>query len=648
MKPLIIYITVFLCSVAVAKGQSELSELEIQTEITALLGEEDADDFAERLAGLAERPVAVNSGDENEIARLFFLTEFQVKVLADHVKTKGSIVSVYEIALLPGFDGPTARLIAPFITLDVKDKMFLGGGATTALVTVMYKEGSSQLTSSGMRSVLRLRHSGTKLSYGFTAENDPGEAFTFKGAPGFDFLSAHIMYQGEGLVSRVIVGDYSLRFGEGLVFNNGGWLGGWLTSPSFMAGRAVVSPYTSSDENNFFRGAGIILGSLSVGGVIFISSNAIDGRVEYNPEDSLEYITTLVKGGLHNTESGLKVRNSLTESIAGIHLTAGNDDFRAGLTASATFFSLPLLPDTTTGVSLFKIRGDRLVNLGMDIKGGSGRFLFFGETAYSLPGSWAAIAGIREIPSDRVTINIIGRCLSPEYHTFHSSIFGAGSSAGNETGIACNIHIEAARYIFLSAGADICRYPWLRYRSSSPSTAFRTEVTGEYSPSEKFNYRLSWSISRREYDETGDTGVPETKEYIRQQMSMTAVYSHSSAIRLTSRAGWCRVKTTGESGWLLAQDILLTLKNIPVRFWGRYSLFTTGGFDSRLYAYENDMLHSFNIPALYGEGSRSYFMAEWNITGNIMLRVKYAVTMNEMENVRTSINEGRVQLKIVF
>ncbi|MCK7538867.1 MAG: hypothetical protein MZV63_51970 [Marinilabiliales bacterium] len=72
----------------------------------------------EELDELKESPVNINSGDAKEISRLFFLTEFQVMVLADHVRRNGNVVTLYELALLPAFDRNTVMLMAPYISLQ--------------------------------------------------------------------------------------------------------------------------------------------------------------------------------------------------------------------------------------------------------------------------------------------------------------------------------------------------------------------------------------------------------------------------------------------------------------------------------------------------------------------------------------------------
>ena len=99
--------------------QEESQDLrESVEEILALSEDADPAAMLEELEELKVSPVNINSGDEKEISRLFFLTEFQVMVLADHVRKNGSVVTLYELALLPAFDRNTVLLMAPYISLE--------------------------------------------------------------------------------------------------------------------------------------------------------------------------------------------------------------------------------------------------------------------------------------------------------------------------------------------------------------------------------------------------------------------------------------------------------------------------------------------------------------------------------------------------
>jgi len=651
MRTALLITVIVLLQYTVTRAQNEAGgEAEAAAEILALSDEYNAESIFENLAELRERPVLVNSGDEEEIARLFFLTEFQVKVLADHVSRNGPVVSVYEIALLPGFDRNTAMLAAPYLSLEVFTGGSAGrGGSTTVIATASARLPSGDSDETSVRASLRLRHKGAAVSYGLTAENDPGEPFSFKGTPGADFVSGHVMYERPGAVSRIIAGDYSLRFGEGLVFNSNGWQGSRLVSPSFMTGRTVISPYVSTEENSFFRGAGCVLGTMTSGLIVFLSSNEIDARVVADPGDSSVYISNLVKGGLHDTESGKDARNGLTENIAGLHISAGKDMIRGGITASFTHFSLPFSAGVTGAETVYDFSGNKLFNLGFDLKAGTGKILLFSEGAWSFPGSGAFTGGIRVTPTGRVTLNLTGRHYAPDYYTFHANSYRSGSSVSNEYGIAGNVHIEAARHLFLSAGADIYRIPWLRYRSSAPSTGSSVELRGEYMPRDGLNLRFAYLVSDREYDvQVDNRGVAPSQRDKREQLTAMLVISPSETVRSTTRAGYCRLNGGEEKGYMLCQDLALSFRALPVRVWFRYALYSTDSYASRLYAYENDMLYGFSVPALYGEGSRSALMVSWKPFSSLELRAKYAVSMRKEGQGNEIARDVRLQGKIVF
>ncbi|MFN2335635.1 MAG: hypothetical protein ABR560_01585, partial [Bacteroidales bacterium] len=163
------------------------------------------------LADLKESPVNINSGDMQEISRLFFLTEFQVMVLADHVRKNGNVVTLYELALLPAFDRYTVMLMAPYISLQPSQE---GGGRTygrtmvTLTASTRFISGESE--PEGVRSLLKMKHERDRFNLGLTAENDPRESFTFRNASGPDFLSGYLEFRGKGMTDRVIVGDYAL------------------------------------------------------------------------------------------------------------------------------------------------------------------------------------------------------------------------------------------------------------------------------------------------------------------------------------------------------------------------------------------------------------------------------------------------------
>ena len=82
-----------------------------------------------------------------------------------------------------------------------------------------------------------------------------------------------------------------------------------------------------------------------------------------------------------------------------------------------------------------------------------------------------------------------------------------------------------------------------------------------------------------------------------------------------------------EHGILLFQDLIYQFPSTDVKLYGRFANFNTDSFDSRVYAYENDLLYNFSVPAFYGKGSRWYAMVSYAPIRNIKFWVKGSQTI---------------------
>jgi hypothetical protein len=235
------------------------------------------------------------------------------------------------------------------------------------------------------------------------------------------------------------------------------------------------------------------------------------------------------------------------------------------------------------------------------------------------------------------------------YASFHGKGPGSGSATGNEQGILGNFTFEAAKHLFISGGCDIQYFPWLKYRCSAPSFGVKKEIKVKFLPTEKltidalYNYRFSM------VDQIETTGIPQQKEIITRSFRGSIRYSIYDNLRIASRIDCKIVDLSGKRGMLLLQDMNYRFLSIPVSCWLRYCIFNTDDYESRLYTWENDMLYSFSIPALSGEGSRSYIMIKWEIGDFAEIRVKYGLTsLIESGMSLKDIRELKMQCKVMF
>ncbi len=609
---------------------------------------EAVDSYTDRLYELAESPVRINSGSENEISRLFFINDFQVKSLVEYIKSSGKIMSFYELANIPGFDIATAEMIMPFCTLETAGKAGKGpsGVAGRLITNLAFKPGETDTSLSGspMKVLTKFRFASGGFSGGFTAEKDPGEKLA---NPLPDFLSAYVSYSGTGFLRNITVGDYSIRFGQGTNTNSSFRPALSLTSPGYMSAREEIKQYTSSDENNFFRGISADFAIRDLGVIIFYSSNKIDATISQGPDSTGNHIENFYLTGTHTTPSLLLKKDAITETTFGMNLSYSIRNFKIGASFSEGRLSLPFYPAGISPEEVFDFRGKSNSVASLYYTSLLRRFLLFGEFSVSDYSNYAVVQGFSFRPSDRLTINLLYRNYAAGYFSFHGNGPGTGSSTSNETGLFGNFSFEAAKHVFISGGCDVEKYPWLKYLCSSPTWGMRHEVRIRAEPSVKVKVELSYYKRMSMSDIGGSNAIPQQKKLTTSSFKGVARYSPTENISLAFRIDYRNAMPSDSKGVLMLQDINYKFRKIPLTIWFRYCLFNTDSWDSRIYTYENDLLYSFSIPAFSGEGSRSYIMAKCDIGKRTEVRLKYGITtVNYSKPEYRETDEIRFQMRI--
>jgi hypothetical protein len=251
-------------------------------------------------------------------------------------------------------------------------------------------------------------------------------------------------------------------------------------------------------------------------------------------------------------------------------------------------------------------------------------------------------------PSDRLSVSCFYRNYQPGYFSLHGKAAGNSLGSWNENSILANFTFEAAKHLFVSAGCDIRHFPWLKYRSCSPSNAVKRELRMKYLPTDKLAVELLYDYRYSTTDNNDDPGIPSYNETITRGIKGSVKYSPEDRLVLGTRIDFKTAVPEGSKGMLLLQDVSYTFRKIPVTFWLRYCTFKTGSWDTRLYTYENDLLYSFSIPVLSGEGSRSYLMVKWKIAKFAELRFRYAITSAKEQWHFEHREEYKIQVKINF
>jgi hypothetical protein len=107
-------------------------------------------------------------------------------------------------------------------------------------------------------------------------------------------------------------------------------------------------------------------------------------------------------------------------------------------------------------------------------------------------------------------------------------------------------------------------------------------------------------------------------------------YKINAAFSMRSRVEliWVDKETTrAEQGFLTYADIFY---KPLLESWAcnlRLQYFETGSYDSRLYAYENDVLYGFGIPVFYDKGFRYYMNVNYDVNKKLGVWLKWSQTL---------------------
>ncbi len=605
--------------------------------------------IVEDLMYLFENPLNINQCSIEDLSKLAFLSDFQVKSLWDYIQTNGNLLSIYELQLIFGFEREDIQRIAPFIKLgnpnDLEPlKYLLRNGRHEVSVkssTILenqagYKNPSTPEASRylGSKYSLYTRYSfqaKDRMAFGLIAEKDAGEQF-FKGAnqKGFDYLSGYFTLSKVGLIKKLVVGDFDAEFGQGLTF----WSNlsaGKSSNPLGIRKRPRgLVKHSSANENIFLRGAGVTIPIKKFDITIFGSYKKIDASLEDTIIDDQKYFTSLPQSGLHRTPKEILSKRVLGELIAGGNVSYKGRKMNGGITISHVRVDGGFRVDS----SLYKLYSPSptgRTNIGFNLQRYIKNHLLFGEAAIEPKTSEHAvlIGGLFKL-SPLVEFSVLGRSYTRGYTNIYTSAFAEGSGAYNEKGIFTGITLFPIKRLTLSGYVDIFSFPWLKYRVNAPSTGHEYLVQSEYRFSATFTGQVRYKLKRAEQNYIAECDrmvvvIPQNSQSARVQFT----YTPDKRLMLRSRFDFTEFSSdsTGrERGYALSQDIGYTHPKYPITVSFRFAIFDTPSWNTRIYSYESDMLYTFSVPAYSSKGIRTYIMLAYSPTSRIDCWLRWSQT----------------------
>ncbi len=591
----------------------------------------------------------LNTGDPAEILQSPLLTPAQAQGILRHRARFGRFLKVEELQVVDELDTMIIRRIRRFLQcgMPVVDSRFRPSAVLAAARHELTVRGRRNLGDksgyssdgnypfyTGDPNQLYLRYkmtAGSHFSAGVVMEKDAGERFLDRSNGGrIDYFGWHVFFRPSTKVKMMAVGDYQVQFGQGLVAWNGISLGKSTEVHQVYRRGTGFRPYSSSGETGFYRGLALAIGNRRTTLHTWFSYRRLDASLfPVDTTFTLFEVSSIQQSGLHRTWEEISRKANLGQTVAGVHWQHEEKRWRHEMTAQYTGYEYPLWPGDDP-YERFDFGGKAYISVGY-----SGRLLLPNGSAYTeiasdREGDIAYLGGIVLMTDKQFTISLQGRHYPRDFQSPGADALREGSKVQNEDGLFIGALWQLHQQFRVQGYLDLFRFPWLRYTTSAPVSGKEWLVQATYLPARTTEVYLRFRQEEKPSDVAGDR-IKHPENMLHRNLRFNAQWMQGRNVEMNVRCEWVQQKGSGSrsDGILFYQECRYKPMGKPWSIAGRWSVFRTGGYDSRIYSYEQDMAGSFSLPAYYSSGMRYYLLLRYRLMKGLDVWLRYGVTSYE-------------------
>lgn len=645
MRFKLLFLLLLCSSLAKSQAQEDSFIKDLMESLAESLPEDyDLSELENRLVYLKKHPINLNQTNEEELKSLAFLSPLQINSFFAHLKANGPLLDVLELQSIQNFDLATVGRILPFVSIKAsvqserptfgnlrklgENDLFLRFGRTLEKVKGFNDLPGSHYLGTAERLLLRYRYDFAKrISASLILEKDAGENWSGNKQAILDFQSANIALFNTGRFKKIVLGDYGLQFGQGLTLWSGFAFGKAPDVTSVAKKDLGLRPYQSTNEYAFFRGLATTVQLFKqIDFTAFASYRKLDASLSLDPNGTT-VLSTITQTGYHRTATELEHKSSLAQSVFGGVVQYQRNSLSIGAIVYQSNYNHPFI----TGSSPYRyydFTGRGLTNLGLHYNYSYHNVYVFGELAKSLDGGFAYVNGVLVSLSAKVSAVLLHRNYSPDYHNFFNQAMAEATTASNEKGFYLGFNVYPLKSWAIAIYADYFRFPWLKFRIDAPSSGY--EILGQltYTPNKTFKALLRYKSELKQQNTDLSVAINYLDEVKKESYRADVNWQLARSLKFQNRLEVSQYKKGAvkpEFGYLIYQDF----NYVPFssKFSGnlRFAYFNTPSFNSRIYAYEDDVLYSSGFGSYNGKGLRSYINLKYKLSKKIDIWGRYAL-----------------------
>lgn len=559
-------------------------------------GNVDLEELESTLLYYYQNPIDLNHTTADELSELLFLSPDQIDNILIHVHRQ-PMNDLNELRMIAGLKDYEIRNLKHFVTILPKEEENKYYGIRDIFSRTKHElmvrtdiRNMESYEGDPLYGQIRYRmNADNRLRAGLQIRRNPGTS-----AREMEY-GGYVQLNRIGPMKTTIIGNYQADFGLGLVISSG-----------FHMGKSAYVTNVGMAKDHLRPHSGIIGNGMHGVGTTFAWKKNSDLRGEVSAFYSLT-----------------RANDSIRRHVVGVNANIRWNRLKVGLTAVENIYSDTLryyYEHAQYNRNYF--RGIRQAVLGADFRYNWGRVDWFGEvaTAQNKKG-WgiAATTGLRITPINNLGLIALYRYYSPLFDNTLGYSFSETGRVNDENGLYMGIDIKRMKHWRWSAYGDVFRFDGIKYGIPySPSWGYDILGQAEYIPSSVHHLTMRFRAQEKAR---------------RQTFSLRGQYrweqSHWSLQSKVETNLVCDSTQQRTGGIAVIQDVKYSIEKSRVYLGGRINYFYTPNWNNRIYSYENDVLYSYSIPALYGHGIRGYIHLRWIAVETPKLRLTTYLRLSE-------------------
>ena len=604
-----------------------------------------AEEHCEELQILLSYPININSASLAQLESCGLFTPYQAQQITLYREKYGKLLSLYELASLPGFRRALLEEQAIYMTVDESKADFPMRQTTSMLLFyagMNFPDAGDQAIypGSSWKTSLRIKKAiGARFTVGMAYEKDQGEKAFWEQGP--EHICGFLEWRGRRRVEQLMLGNFRINNGLGLIQGSG-----LMHSPQGLFSRplllSTLKPYAGVAESLIHRGAACKLNLGYIKLVLWTSFQNIDLSLgDLSPEGrSTDWADHIRESGYHRTPTEPSGRKLGYIGSAGIQALACLGSLNLGIQYSPEinglnrkgrdslqYFYEPVLYHASSLQWLWRHNKVEL----------------FGEFAPGSKKTSALLAGSRFHINDFLSGLVQIHWYEALRRETFSSAYASGSHVKNERGVLLVIHTEPFREFRAETALEFFSYPAPRSLVNVPSSGFRFSLNVQNGSRGKLVWRLRMVNTSRQHSKAFDhPGIRPLISMQNLRIDGRITYMPVPWFTWQSRLDISFTPGKAEGvGHTALQQLTVRIKE-RIKCTTRLVLYNVPSWDNRIYLHEPGLYQQFKFPVYSGTGNKISILTSLKATKRINLEARASLD-RERERKRW---EAEMQLRL--